>query len=402
MINQNFKRLFIGRSISNVGDSLYAIGLSWYIFSLTNSSLWVGILNFALFIPNLFSFLLGDFIERTNKRKLLVFIELGQGLFLLPIILLIAFQMDTTMKASLICIFAFLIATFGMNAYVVQDVLMPEIVTENRLSSASMYMSFSYNAMDYVGNAIGGFLLKVFSVFSLMIIDIISFIASAFLFMKIEMPEVPENDATNIEREKTSIFSGIALIRARKDLLLITLFGGLANFFFGGLAVFAVLIGKELGGAGFYGLLLAIESIGVTIGTTLFAKLLLKHFKLGSLFPISCFGMGLCLTISCLLKNNYLFLGFWAIAFMFQGLNRVVTTPYLQASLVQGQRAKFFSAFNTLTVAPLPIGSLFFGKLATIIDWQLFIISFAIYMVIFGLLFTANRKIKNFVEGSSN
>ena len=79
MINQNFKRLFIGRSISNVGDSLYAIGLSWYIFSLTNSSLWVGILNFALFIPNLFSFLLGDFIERTNKRKLLVFIELGRA-----------------------------------------------------------------------------------------------------------------------------------------------------------------------------------------------------------------------------------------------------------------------------------------------------------------------------------
>lgn len=398
MINSNFKKLFIGRSVSNIGDSLYSIGLSWYMYSMTNSGLWVGILNFALFIPNLFSFLLGDFIERANKRKLLILIELGQAIFLVPIILLIALHMDPNLKAALICIFAFILSTFGMNSYVVQDVLMPEIVSENKLSSAAMYLSFSYNAMDYIGNAIGGFLLKVLSVFSVMIVDVISFIVSAFLFMKIEIDEEDQNVESDREAKKTSVFDGMKIIWERKDLLVITLFGGLANFFFGGLAVFSVLIGKALGGPGFYGTLLAVESLGVTLGTTLFAKFLLKYFKLGSLLSISCLGMGGFLIISDVTKNNFVFLGLWAIAFMFQGLNRVVTTPYLQANIVKGKRAGFFSSFNTLTVAPLPVGSLFFGKLTSMINWEAFILAFAVYVLIFGVIFALNKKIRTFEE----
>ncbi|EFS01880.1 major facilitator family protein, partial [Listeria seeligeri FSL S4-171] len=57
--NKNFRYLWQGRLISNAGDSIYYIVLSWYILTITNDSFWVGIVNFAIFIPNIFSFLFG-------------------------------------------------------------------------------------------------------------------------------------------------------------------------------------------------------------------------------------------------------------------------------------------------------------------------------------------------------
>ncbi|WP_057801480.1 MFS transporter [Pediococcus stilesii] len=395
MINQNFKNLFLGRSISNIGDSLYSVGLSWYIFALTNSGFWVGILNFALFLPNLFSFMLGDFIERHNKQKLLIYVEVIQGILLIPIILLVALKVNITIKAISICILAFMISTVGMNSYVIQDTIMPDLVPQNKLSKASMYMSFAYNTMDYIGNALGGVLLKAFSVLYILVIDIVSFLISTLFFMRVKSDAKEPEEGDD---EQSSIFSGMQLIWERKDLLVITVFGGLGNFFFGGLAVYDVLIGKELGGSGFYGIILAIESIGVAIGSTLVANLFLKFVNLGKLFSVSNIGMGIFLIISLMFKSNLLFLSLWMLAFIFQGLNRVVITPYLQVSIGSGQRAKFFSSFNTLTVATFPIGSLFFGALSTRIDWRIFVFGFALFMLLSSLLFILNRKIYEFKE----
>ena len=55
---KDFGHLFLGRLISNCGDSIYTIVLSWYVLEMTNSAWYVGLLNFLIFIPNTFSFVL--------------------------------------------------------------------------------------------------------------------------------------------------------------------------------------------------------------------------------------------------------------------------------------------------------------------------------------------------------
>lgn len=395
MINRNFKHLFLGRSLSNIGDSLYSVGLSWFIFSETHSALWVGILNFALFIPNLFSFLLGDFIDKSNKKSLLIMIELGQGILLIPLILLILLNNNPNITATIVVILAFFISTIGMNSYVVQDSMIPELVDEKDFAKSSMYMSFAYNTMDYIGNAIGGILLKLFSVVSILVVDVISFAISAFLFFQIKTIDKPSENSEYSE-DKTSIWSGMLLIWNRKDLLLITIFGALGNFFFGGLAVYDVLIGSNLGGSGYYGVLLALESIGVTLGSTFIATFFLKFINLGKLFWISNVGMGIFLLVSLVFENKFVFLFLWGISFVFQGLNRVVINPYLQTTIETKNLAKFFSSFNTLTVTTLPFGSLLFGSLNKYINWKMFIVLFSMFMLLSSLMFIFNKAIYNF------
>jgi len=396
LINANFKRLFLGRSISNIGDSFYTIGLSWYIFSITNSASWVGILNFFLFLPNVFSFLLGNYIERHNQQRLLVTIEALQGLLLVGIIATIILPSTTTIKASLICGLAFVISTIGMNAYVIEDTLMPVLVSKDKLSKAAMIMSFSYNSMDYLGNALGGLLLKMMSVVPLLIMDVVTFILSALHFSRLKFKQ-PVSETTT----EASPLAGMSLIFKRPDLLTITLLGGVANFMFGGLTVYDVVIGNGLGGSAWYGFLLAIESVGVTLGSTFFAQLLLKKINLGKLFCLRNFGMALFLIGTIWITNRVMFLSIWLVAFMFQGLNRVVMTPYLQATIADGQRAKFFSAFNTLTVTPLPLGALLFGKLSTLLNWQVFIAIFSGLTFLSALGFLANTRISHFREADT-
>lgn len=99
--NVNFKYLLLGRTMSNLGDSIYYIALSWYIMQVTDSGLWLGVFNFAIFIPNALSFLIGPYIDKYNKRMLLIICEWGQ---LLPILALTLIVFNGIENPYIICI----------------------------------------------------------------------------------------------------------------------------------------------------------------------------------------------------------------------------------------------------------------------------------------------------------
>ncbi|MEE0950383.1 MAG: MFS transporter, partial [Streptococcus equinus] len=80
---KDFSHVFLGRLISNCGDSIYTIVLSWYVLEMTNSAWYVGLLNFLIFIPNTFSFVFGKKIDSHPKKILLVLLEWAQLLAVL-------------------------------------------------------------------------------------------------------------------------------------------------------------------------------------------------------------------------------------------------------------------------------------------------------------------------------
>lgn len=81
---KDFNAIFTGRLISNRGDSIYMLVLAWYIYEVTKSSTFVGVLNFLLFLPSFFSFIFGGYIDRNDKKRLLIGLELIQliGVFI--------------------------------------------------------------------------------------------------------------------------------------------------------------------------------------------------------------------------------------------------------------------------------------------------------------------------------
>ena len=78
--NRTFRRLFAGRVITNVGDSLYFIGAMWLVYSLTGDPFYTGLAGFLTMAPGAFQFLAGPLVDRWSIRRTLVGTQVVQAL----------------------------------------------------------------------------------------------------------------------------------------------------------------------------------------------------------------------------------------------------------------------------------------------------------------------------------
>ncbi|KRN76987.1 MFS transporter [Weissella minor] len=400
---ENFKYLFLGRLISNCGDSIYMLVLSWYVFEVTHNTMYVGFLNFLLFVPNFFSFLFGPIIDKHNKRKILLLLELLQLMSVAVIMIGMSLQGQLG-NAALIVIFigAFFAATAGSNTYTVQDAFIPSVVDKHDLPKAEIYMSVAYNGADYVFTAITGFLVTLMSYINLLFIDLITFCLSIVSFYKIKDPANDNTHVKNtdekiaVEQEKKKLFDGFKAIYKNKLILLLCCGSSLANFMFGGLNVYVLVIAKSIGGASFYGLLTAFYSAGVMLGSTFIASLFLKMFTTGKTLCLAYLLFGLSLMPVVFISSKYLMLGIWLFSFIFLGVSQVIQKPILQNETPNKNMGQVLSAYSTISVSTLSLGSLFWGYIAKFVNWHMFILLFATVFIIIACTYSLNHTLKRY------
>ncbi|MBC1908549.1 MFS transporter [Listeria innocua] len=390
--NKNFRYLWLGRLISNAGDSIYYIVLSWYILALTSDSFWVGIVNFAIFIPNIFSFVFGHWIDTHSKKRLLILCELGQlsAIFIMIISLTLDFQ-----SPVLLCVLAFIASLFGMNTYTIQDAMTPYIVKKEQLANAQTYMSVAYNGTEYLFNALAGFLINIFSTISLLFTNMITFLFAILSFSKIKEPlDIRPNEK---EAFIKNVFKGFTELFRNKTILLIAIGGGVANFMFGGLNVYQVLIAGQQGSATILGLLTSAMAVGTLIGSTFLATFLLKSLTIGKVLVLSTSLYGLIMLISAYFVNSSFIILIWGIASTFLGVTHVVQKPFFQVLIPKEHLGKVFSALYSLSVATLPIGALLFGYLGShILNSLTFLLIFGGIYIIIGFVYFLNKQIFKF------
>lgn len=389
---KDFCQLFLGRLISNCGDSIYTIVLSWYVLEMTNSAWYVGVLNFLIFIPNTFSFIFGKKIDSLPKKHLLVFLELAQLLAVLGIVLGIALRgVNTNLSLAIIFSCVFIASTVGLNTYTVQDALVPKIVPTKDLAKAEMYMSVAYNGTEYVFTAISGFLLSVLSYIPLLLIDVLTFLSSILLFRQISFKEKIEKT-----REQTDFWSGLRFIWQNKVVFSITLGGAIVNFLFGGFNVYQLLIAKDVGNSAFYGLLVSACAVGTLLGTTVVANFVLQKFSLGQAFWLATAIFGIGIGSTAMVHSRLVLLLIWFVSCLFLGITHVAQKPILQTEIPDEHLGEVFSAFYTVTIPTLAIGSLIFGYVAKTMSWRLFLVLFAMALLLVSLLYFSNRKLRHY------
>lgn len=389
---KDFCQLFLGRLISNCGDSIYTIVLSWYVLEMTNSAWYVGVLNFLIFIPNTFSFIFGKKIDSLPKKHLLVFLELAQLLAVLGIVLGIALRgVNANLSLAIIFSCVFIASTIGLNTYTVQDALVPKIVPTKDLAKAEMYMSVAYNGTEYVFTAISGFLLSVLSYIPLLLIDVLTFLSSILLFRQISFKEKIEKT-----HEQTDFWNGLRFIWQNKVVFSITLGGAIVNFLFGGFNVYQLLIAKDVGNSAFYGLLVSACAVGTLLGTTVVANFVLQKFSLGQAFWLATAIFGIEIGSTAMVHSRLVLLLIWFISCLFLGITHVAQKPILQTEIPNEHLGEVFSAFYTVTIPTLAIGSLIFGYVAKIMSWRLFLVLFAMALLLVSLLYFSNRKLRHY------
>ncbi|PAE20265.1 MFS transporter [Bacillus sp. 7504-2] len=183
--------LILGIGISYLGNWIYLIALNLSILELTGSAAAVAglyiIRPIAILLTNTWA---GSVIDRVNKRRLMIMIDLVRGLlvFCIPFI------------GSLLIIYALLLlinifgAFFGPSSTVYIAKLVPQ---ENRKRFNSI-MSMTNSGAFLLGPAIAGVLIMYFGTELCMMINAVTFLVCAFFIFL--LPNVEEGQHRNRER----------------------------------------------------------------------------------------------------------------------------------------------------------------------------------------------------------
>lgn len=133
LANSEFRKLWIGQTISQIGDGLTTLAMMIVINQLTGSTAALAGINIALALPQLlFGMLAGVFVDRWDRKKLMIISDILRGILVLALI----FVRD----ASWIWVFyvvGFLQASVGTFFFPAKGALIPLIVDKELLLAAN-------------------------------------------------------------------------------------------------------------------------------------------------------------------------------------------------------------------------------------------------------------------------
>lgn len=228
--HQGFRNLFLGQSISQLGDALYYVVFMFMVDKITNKAAMVGFVGAVEMLPFVFfSGYAGVLADRIDRRKILLYTDwICMGILLA--FGAIVFAMGTP-PVWTIFVTAGLLSTARAFFYPAKNAAIPNLVPEEDNLAANTLNAMTFNVMFTLGLALSAGVLATLYALSAtwffgitVMLNAVSFLISALYIRKLP-PIIPER--SNEERHPWSEFKdGLRYIR-RHRVLTVLMFAGL-------------------------------------------------------------------------------------------------------------------------------------------------------------------------------
>jgi MFS family permease len=217
--HRNYLLLWIGTLISSSGDWMDQIALNWLILSLTDSALFLGLVNLARAVPILLFTLVGGVAaDRFDRRKLLFSTQFIAMLLAALLGLLVWTHTINIVLILLIAAARGAMMSFNQPA---RQSLIPDLVPRRDLMNAVALNSATINSTRIVGPAIGGLLIATVGVAGAFFVNALSFIGVLVALALMTFPPRKRKDvAANAWR---SMVEGLRYIKDDSVLLSLVL-----------------------------------------------------------------------------------------------------------------------------------------------------------------------------------
>lgn len=230
--HRDLRLLLSGGLISMTGDWVLNIGLMFYVYKLTGSTLASATLLLIALLPSvLLGSVAGVFVDRWDRRATLVVANLTLGVVLLPAI----FVRDAD-DAWIIYAIALVSGVVEQVVMPAEKALTPSLVPEESLVTANALESQNAQLARLVGSALGGVLAGVGGLAAVVVFDAVSFAVAAALVWGIRARAGnghPGGEEVATVRGVTSVLddwrAGMLLAAASKPLKVLFFFAGLTS-----------------------------------------------------------------------------------------------------------------------------------------------------------------------------
>jgi len=259
---RSFARYLAASTVSTLGSGMAMVALAFAVLGFGGATD-LGIVLLAREIPIVLLLLLGGvFADRMPRRTILVGSDLVKG----------AAQVGTAILlfsgTANVWNVAALQAVFGMSAAFSRPAetgMVREAVSDARLQEANALLGLSSSVLSIAGPAIGALIVATGSPAWAILVDSITFFVSAGLVASMHMTATVRIASASILGDLRDGWREFAM--RPWAVAMVASFGLFQLTYFPALLVLGPLVAKrELGGAGAWGLILAVESFGAVVG----------------------------------------------------------------------------------------------------------------------------------------
>ena len=269
---RDFARLWFGGFISIMGDMVLNVALPFFVYQVSGSTLATAVMVAAELLPRLlFSSIAGVFVDRWDRKKVMVVTSLSQGLVILPL-----FLVQSAETLWIVYVISFLQVTFAIFFGPAENALLPLLVPEDQLIQANSLNALNNNFARLIGPPLGGGILALWGLTGVVLLDSLTFLIAGLMILSIRQSgraaPLQETDVhaggSSWRRFWKEWAEGMEIVR--KDRVVAVLFLTVVMLNFGGIMIdplgAAYIIDVVKTSAEIFGLLIAVQAVGGILG----------------------------------------------------------------------------------------------------------------------------------------
>ena len=267
---RNYRLFFFGQLISVTGTWMQTVAQSWLVLNLTNSGVALGITVALQFLPMLLFGMWGGLLaDRSDKRKLLIAMQVAGGLLALILYALVA---TDTVELWMVYVLAFGLGLVTMIDMPTRQSFVIEMVGPDEVPNAVGLNSAMFNTGRILGPTAAGVIIATLGLAPAFLANAVSFVPVIAGLMMMRPDELFRRERA--ERRRGEVRAGVLYAwrqpTLRSTLLLV---GVLGMFGFNFIVVLPLMAKFTFGGdAGLYSLFTALMSFGSLAGALVAAS----------------------------------------------------------------------------------------------------------------------------------
>lgn len=376
--SQNSILFYLASLISIFGTAIYTFAMSLYVLKVTGSSLSFSSTLILSILPIVFlNPFVGVIVDKYDKKKLVILANILNGIFLLGVYIISAFN---GISIGIIYLSTFVISSINIIFDVSIDSSIPNIVSKEKIVNINAGNRIIDSISSILGPVMGGIVFVIFDIKTFILFNSISFFISSILDWKIDFNLFKSNSSDNDRSINKNCFieikEGFKYLISKKSIKDFIIIFIIYNFFISfsiSIPMPIILNNIFMMPEKNYGFIQSGVPIGMIIGAIIIKKIINK-LKLNNLLSL----IGTLMAIEIILlaipligkinsyNINYLSVYYFFIM-MFIGICiSLVDIPFsysIQTDIEEGYRGRVLSLTISLVKTVVPISYLASGLL---------------------------------------
>jgi MFS family permease len=259
--HRDYRWLYAAQSVSFLGSMVTYVALPYQMWTLTGSSLAVGMLGLVELVPLLVTaFVGGALADTVDRRKMVLWTDVGLAL---GCALLALDALLPVPRVWLLYVAAAVLSALNGLQRPSLEAMTPRLVDAGELPAAAALQSFRGSMGMIVGPALGGLLIATVGIPSTFLFDLGTYAFSFFAVRQVRaLPPPRTEERPTLE----SVKEGFRYARSRQELIGTYFVDFIAMVFGMPLALFPALAGR-LGGPSVLGMLYAAPAVGALVAS---------------------------------------------------------------------------------------------------------------------------------------